>query len=178
MELVQTPADLTFTPPPRFGPRPQTRAALPHLQLDQWPPADIAEELIGRALALPYVRPKQSRMASPQSLALSLPDEVAAGPAEAFIDDHEFCHLHPLPEGSIHLTLPPDVREAAVRVGWAEPHPISRMGVLSQAIVLVYAPRSPRELVIVLKLVSSSYRYARGLSPIEPSWCTQPHRIG
>jgi Luciferase len=178
MELVQPAAELSFTPPPRFGPRPHTRAALPHLQLDQWPPADIAAELVHRALALPYVRPTQSRMASPESPALSLPDEVAAGPREAFIDGHEFCHLHPLPEGSIHLTLPPDIREAAVRVGWAEAHPTSRLGVLSEAIVLVYAPRSPRELVIVLKLVCSSYRYARGLSRLEPSWCSQAQRVG
>jgi phospholipase/carboxylesterase len=126
-------------------------------------------ELMERSLALPYVRPKQSRMASPQSRALSLPDEMAAGPPEAFIDDHEFCHLHPLPEGSIHLTLPDHIREAAVERGWAEPHPAARMGFLTEALVMVYAPRNPKELAIVLNLICSSYQFARwGIGKIGP----------
>ena len=100
-------------------------------------------------------------MASPESVALALPDEFAAGPADAFIDTHEFCHLHPLPEGSIHLTLPYDIRQAAVSMGWAEQHPAARLGVMPQALVMVYAPRNAKELAIVLKLISSSYEFAR-----------------
>ena len=38
-------------------------------------------------------------MASPEQCPLYLADEFAGGPPEAFIDGHEFCHLHPLPEG-------------------------------------------------------------------------------
>src|SRR5882724_2319163 len=106
MEELQTVADQIFVLPPRIGPRPRTRPALPHIQLDQWPPAAILEELIERCLELPFVRSQQSRMASPESRALALPDRLAGGPPDSFIDAHEFCHLHPLPEGSIHLTLP------------------------------------------------------------------------
>lgn len=161
MAQLQTLAEPMFVPPPRIGPRPRTCPALPHVQLEQWPPEEIVEELVDRSLRLPYVRPKQSRMASPESLALSLPDRFAAGPPDAFIDNHEFCHLHPLPEGSIHVTLPYEIRRSAVAMGWAEQHPAARMGVMPQALVMVYAPRNPNELAIVLELIWSSYEFAR-----------------
>jgi len=159
MEPLPTLADRIFVPPPRMGPRPLTRPALPHRQLEQWPPEEIVQELVGRSLSLPYVRSKQSRMASPQSLALSLLDEFAAGPPDAFIDSHEFCHLHP--EGSLHLTLPDEIRRCAVDMGWAEQHPAARLGVMPQALVMVYAPRNRKELAIVLELIHSSYEFAR-----------------
>lgn len=155
-------ACLTFEPPPREGPRPQTCSALPHVQLDQWPPASIAQELHRRCLALPRVRPQQSRMASPDCRALSLPDNLSTGPRAAFIVDHEFCHLHPLPDGSIHLTLPKDIRERAIERGWAEQHLISRAGIFPDTLVLVYAPRNSDELGIVLRMVWHSYQFARG----------------
>ena len=78
------------------------------MQLEQWPPEEIAEELVDRSLSLPYVRAKQSRMASPHSLALSLPDRFATGPPDAFIDSHEFGHLHPLP---VEIQIPFGVPE-------------------------------------------------------------------
>ena len=161
MAQLQVLADRVFVPPQRSGPRPRTRLALPHLQVEQWPPEEIVEQLVDRSLGLPYVRAQESRMASPQSLALSLPDRFAAGPPEAFIDNHEFCHLHPLPEGGIHLTLPGDIRRSAVAKGWAEPHPAARLGIMPQALVLVYAPRNARELATVLELISISYEFAR-----------------
>ena len=156
-------ADFAFEPPPRSGPRPQSCPTLPHVQLDQWPPPKIAEALLGRCLIFPYVRPKQSRMASPECYALSLPDEFSAGPPWAFIVDHEFCHLHPLPDSSIHLTLPKNVRERAIRRGWAEQHLVCRAGILPDTLAMVYAPRNPSELGIVMQMIWQSYRFARGL---------------
>lgn len=156
-------ADFAFEPPPRSGPRPQSCPTLPHVQLDQWPPPKIAEALLGRCLIFPYVRPKQSRMASPECYALSLPDEFSAGPPWAFIVDHEFCHLHPLPDSSIHLTLPKVVRERAIERGWAEQHLVSRAGILPETLVMVYAPRDAHELAIVLRLIWQSYQFARGM---------------
>jgi hypothetical protein len=102
-------------------------------------------------------------MAAPECQALSLPDEFAGGPPQAFIVDHEFCHLHPLPDSSIHLTLPRDVRERAIRRGWAEQHVVSRAGILPETLVMVYAPRNAEELTIVMRMVWHSYQFARGL---------------
>jgi hypothetical protein len=145
----------------RIGARPRMHRALPHLQLDQLPTPEAMDELIERSLEIPFVRSRQSRMASPDSHALYLADEFAAGPPEAFIDDHEFCHLHPLPEGSIHLTLPKVLREEVVRLGWGERHPIAEAGILT-TLVTVYAPRDPEELSAVLGLIVESCQFARG----------------
>jgi len=162
-ELFETQTNFTYALPPRLGTPPRTARVLPHLQLDQLAPPEIAEELIERSLALPYVRSTQSRMAAPKSRALCLQDDFASGPPDAFIDSHEFCHLHPLPESSIHLTLPQDLRELAVQLGWAEPHLVSRLGSMPPTLVLVYAPRNMEELSTVFRLVRCSYQFARGV---------------
>jgi phospholipase/carboxylesterase len=135
--------------------------ALPHLQVDQLPPEEAVEELVDRCLCIPFVRSKQSRMASPGSHALYLSDEIAAGPPGAFIDGHEFCHLHPLPEGSIHLTLPAVLRQEVMRLSWGEPHPIAAAGILT-TLMTVYAPRDGQEMDTVFGLVEQSCQFAQG----------------
>jgi hypothetical protein len=138
--------------------------ALPHLQLNQLPSAEAMEEFVARCLEIPCVRSKQSRMASPLTYALYLSDACAAGPREAFIDGHEFCHIHPLPEGSIHLTLPKILRDEAVRLGWGERHPIAETGMLT-TLLTVYAPRDREEMDTVLGLIVQSCWFAGGKLP-------------
>jgi hypothetical protein len=151
-----------LTLPMRPGAKPRTQRALPHVQLDQWPPPGVAQELIERALKISHVRPKQSRMANPSSIALCLPDDVAEGPREAFIDDHEFCHLHALPEGGIHLTLPSEVRAQAMQLGWAEQHPAVKIGIMPPTLVMVYSPRNGVELDVVFHFIRISCAFAQG----------------
>ena len=161
MALFNTTAGLPHLPPTRVGPRPRTPLALPHKQLDQWPPSGLVRRLLMRALSIPHVLPRQSRMSSADSVALTLPDRLAGGPADAFIDGHEFCHLLPLPEGSLHLTLPAPLRGLMVDLGWAEPHPFAR-SLIMPALLTVYAPRDDDELEVVAGLVSSSCLHAKG----------------
>jgi phospholipase/carboxylesterase len=146
----------------RTGPRPKTQRIIPHIQLDQWPPAHLIEQLAVESLRLPGVQERESRMASPTTRALWLPEELAHGPSESFIDALEFCHLHPPPEGSIHLTLPSPRREHTIRLGWAEEHPLVQGGFISMALVMVYAPRDSSELQVVLDLIRESFYFARG----------------
>jgi hypothetical protein len=161
MPLIANLTTVTILPPPRLGGRPRMHPTLPHLQLDQLPPLGAMEELVERSLEIPNIRSKQSRMASPSSQALCLADHFALGPPDAFIDDHEFCHLHPLPEGNIHLTLPRILRQEVVRLGWGERHPIAVAGILT-TLVTLYAPRDRQELSAVLGLIVQSYRFAQG----------------
>ena len=100
-------------------------------------------------------------MASAGCRALCVDDGVAAGPLEAFIDAHEFCHLHGLPEGCIHATLPPSMVESVVALGWAERHPLHRLG-LMRSLVMIYAPRDEAELDIVVALVECARKFAIG----------------
>lgn len=161
MSLIATLTRVAVLPPARLGVRPRMPQALPHRQLNQLPPAEIMEELVERSLEIPHVGSKQSRMASPRSHALYLNDKFAVGPPEAFIDEHEFCHLHPLPEGGIHLTLPRVLREEVVRLGWGERHPVAEAGILT-TLVTVYAPRDRQELAAVLHLIVQSCEFAQG----------------
>jgi hypothetical protein len=162
MESVYPFLDLAL--PARVGARPRTRLALPHMQFDQWPPAEIAEQLIGLALSMPGVLAKQSRMSFPSSVALCLKDDFAQGPPEAFIDNHEFCLLHSLPQASVHLTLPRDMRDRAIQLGWAEQHPGVRTGIMPPTLVMLYAPRDTSELRVAFHLIRASARFAKGVS--------------
>jgi hypothetical protein len=148
--------------PARKGSRPRMTQALPHIQLDQWPPAGILGELLARAARLPDVLVRQSRMAAPDCAALCLADECVRGTTDAFIDLPEFCHLHPEPEGSIHLTLPPGARAAVMESGWGESHLAAPTGSISPYLVVVYAPRDAGELAAVLSIVEISWKFARG----------------
>jgi len=149
-------------PAPRRGPRPTTRLWLPHIQLDQWPPPELVEQLFAEAKRLPHVGVRQSRMASPETPALCLQDRFAGGPNEAFIDGPEFCHLHPPPEGGAHLTLPPAIGSEVAGLGWVEKHPLAPSIPRWKCLVLVYAPRDETELKIVMDLLETSWAFARG----------------
>jgi hypothetical protein len=145
---------------PRTGERPVTtkpsgHLAFPHQQLTQIAPLDLQDELVARASTLPHVALGDSCVSVPGSRAFRIDGDHAAGPAEAYQCGTEFAHVHPAGDGSLHMTLPPTVHEAVLAAGWGEPHPIS-------GTMLVYGPRSRRELETVWQLLLCSYRYALG----------------
>ena len=127
--------------PNRAGNSPLCTRVPPHVQLDQWTSLSFTTELIARGLALELVGSRQSRLADEETIALCLPDRLAAGPSEAFIDDHEFCHLHPTPYGPIHLTLPPHLAAPLVNAGWGEQHLMAKAGLIASTVFLIYVPR-------------------------------------
>jgi phospholipase/carboxylesterase len=69
----------------------------------------------------------------------------------------EFAHLHPPADGSLHMSLPPEIVEAVVDNGWAELHPLAGKHGLPGNIVMVYGPRDEAELEIVAALVRASH---------------------
>ena len=75
---------------------------------------------------------------------------------------HEFAHLHPASDGSLHLALPPDVVDGVIENGWAERHPLAGRHGLPANIVMVYGPRDDEELTVVKDLVRASHRFASG----------------
>jgi len=101
-------------------------------------------------------------MASPETRALSLRNEFVHGPDDAFIDGPEFCHLHPPPEGGVHLTLPSALRQLIVQIGWGEEHPMVRAGILPKSLVMIYAPRDEPELNVVARLIAIARDFAAG----------------
>lgn len=150
----------------RHGERPLTtqpspELAHPHQQLTQTGPAQLGDELVARAVALPGITLGDSCVSTPGARAFRLDPALAKGPASAFQCGTEFAHVHPPAEGSLHMTLPPLVYDAILGAGWGEPHPIS-------GTMLVYSPRTCRELEIVWQFVIASYRTALGEPDEEP----------
>jgi Family of unknown function (DUF5519) len=151
--------------PPRAGPKPRTTATNPHTQLDQQPAAADAERLraalASLVFALPDVEERPSAISVPGARALWLADAAARGPREAFLIGTEFAHLHPAPDWSLHAALPPPLAQQAVDAGWAEVHPVARLGLIPPNVVMIYAPRDDREVEIVAELVRSAHAFAR-----------------
>lgn len=149
--------------PRRRGPRPTTTATSPHSQLDQQPADPAARErLAARVFALPGVTERPSRISVPGARALWLDEPPASARPEAFMIGAEFAHLHPPPDLSLHVALPPDLASAAVAAGWGEPHPMAERGVVAPSVLMVYAPRDEAEVETVARLVKAAWRYATG----------------
>jgi hypothetical protein len=51
---------------------------------------------------------------------------------------------------------------AAVDAGWAEPHPVARMGLIPETAVMLYAPRDDDELAVSEMLLGASRQFAGG----------------
>ena len=149
--------------PLRHGPRPSTTPTNPHTQLDQQPDdASTSEALARRVFSLEGVEERSSIISVPGARALWLRDGLPTGPREAFMIGREFAHLHPSPDRSLHMALPPDVVRTAIEQGWAELHPVAAQGLIPATAVMVYAPRNAEEANIVARLVETSWRFARG----------------
>lgn len=150
---------------PRPGGRPATTvpdrpdqdtATFFHRQLSQIAPVPLQDELARRIAALDGVRVAHSEISVPGARGFFLSPEAGRGPAAAFMVGREFAHLHPAQDGSMHATLPGQVRAAAIAGGWAEPHPLV-------GTPMVFGPRDAAELEIIWQIFLASYRFAAGL---------------
>ena len=152
----------SFPLPRRAGERPRTTPTNPHTQLDQQPSDPrLAEELARRVFALPGVVERPSRISVPGARAMTLAEGEPIGPSDAFLIDREFAHLHPPPDRSLHAMLPPEIVAEAVDAGWAEIHPVARLGLIPPTAVMLYAPRDDVELSVVEALIRASHAFAR-----------------
>ena len=149
----------TFELPNRSGARPRTTAPtrddpFPHQQLDQRAPEHLQEALFQRARRLGDVRVGRSLVSLPQSRAFHLEPGAVGGPAAAFQRGTEFAHIHTGNDGSLHLTLPPQLYAEVLRAGWGEPHPIS-------GTMMLFGPRDEGELRIAWRILEASWSWAR-----------------
>ena len=147
--------------PKRAGQKPRTTSTNPHQQYDQFATPEALQAALDAVRNLPGVRLAPSQRAPYGTTGLYLDD--GKGPSEAFMVGKEFAHFHPIPDGSLHLALPPVVREAAIDAGWAEPHPLAGYPTISKQIVLLFAPRDMNEAKLIARLVEASFDYAQGL---------------
>ena len=149
--------------PLRKGERPRTNYGLPHEQLDQNPPSDIYQKLKQQAFDFPLVERRPSIISVPGAEALWLQDGVEHSCAEAFMVGNEFAHVHPPYDGSMHMMLPEDLVAEVIEQGWGEIHPLVPTGNMPPTLLMVFGPRDDAELVVVSKLINTSYKFARGI---------------
>lgn len=143
----------------RAGERPETTPTNPHTQLTQLAPPELQETVFEHARALAGVKVGPSRVSVPGARAFHLP-ETSSARRDAFLIEHEFAHLHPARDGSLHLVLAPAVVDEVIANGWAEYHPLAGKHGLPTNIVMIYGPRDAAELAIVKDLVSASHAWA------------------
>ncbi|HUQ55578.1 luciferase family protein [Lentzea sp.] len=131
------------------------------MQLDQFAPAGIQAELWRRMAALTGIRTGRSKISMPSSRALHLDQATATGPADAFLVETEFTHLHGDGSGSLHLALPSAVAREVIATGRGERHPAVALGLAHPTLVMLFGPRDADELEVVWRLVQASHAYAR-----------------
>ena len=86
-------------------------------------------------------------------LAIEREQRTSLAPGERL----EPVHLHGAEDTSLHLCLPPERGARLTELGWAEPHQYADFGTE----FLVYGPRTPDEIEVVLSIVSESLAFAR-----------------
>jgi len=149
--------------PQRQGDRPMTNYGLPHEQLSQNTPADVYAKLKDQAYDFEFVERRPSIISVPGAEGLWLLEEGGRSCSEAFLRGNEFAHVHPPYDGSLHMMLPDDDVPELLDRGWGESHPLVPVGRVPPGLVMVYGPRDPGELDVILGLIDTSYRYARGI---------------
>lgn len=145
--------------PRRTGPRPVTHKGMPHAQIGVHPVPDVNAELFRRAYALPDVENRPTIISVPGARALWLRDEVPLAHPEVIVAGREFAHIHP--DGSLHVSLPPERAHEAVEAGWAEPHPLAQV-LGNEGMVMLYTPRTMDELDVIFQLIVDSYNFVTG----------------
>ena len=153
---------MRFQLPQRRGQRPETTDTNPHSQLTQNAPESLQDLLWERMARLPHTETGPSLVSVPGARALFVCSDCAGGPPSSFMRAREFGHIHPEHDGSLHVTLPDDVRNEVLDGGWGEPHPLVARGLVPASVVMLYGPRDPEEVEIVWALVQESHRFASG----------------
>ncbi len=132
---------------------------MPHAQVDVEPVPEVNLELFRRAFALPHVSNEATVVSVPGARALWLDESLALQHPEAVMAGREFAHVHP--DGSLHISLPPERAREAVAAGWAELHPVARRSG-NESLVLLYTPRDFEELEVVIGLITDAWCWITG----------------
>lgn len=149
--------------PVRSGPPPEATTTVPQRQLTQNAPAELQELLWKRLSALGGVSTAPATVGPPGTRSLLLDRATTTGPDAAYVlpAAGEFAHLHPDPDGSVHVALPDALAYDAIAKGWAVPHPLAGVRVAA-GMVLVPGPRDAAEVDVVAGIGTAAHRHASG----------------
>lgn len=152
----------TTSLPQRELSRPQTTTNVPHVQINVDSVAAVDAELLRRVSNLPSVEVRPTVISLPGAKGFWLKSGLPLHRPDAIVGGREFAHVHP--DGSLHASLPPKRAAAAVRTGWAVPHPWARKRKGWEGFVMLYTPQSMDELDVTFQLIVDSYNFVTGKS--------------
>ena len=112
--------------------------------------------------SIDHVTEGHSSVSVPSSRAVFLDDMTVPRSAETSLapvtERLEPVHLHGVSDTSLHVCLPLDRARTVCALGWGEPHRYADRATE----IMIYGPRDPDELEMVLELVRESIAFARG----------------
>jgi hypothetical protein len=146
--------------PMRETPRLKTTNGVPHVQIGVDADPRLTKELLRRVATLPSVVLGETRVSLPGAIGFRLNDDLVLARPNAIVGAREFAHVHP--DGSLHASLRPETARAAIKAGWATPHPWSGRRAGWEGFVMIYTPSTTAELNVVFQLVQSSYKFVTG----------------
>jgi phospholipase/carboxylesterase len=146
--------------PQREGPRPETTNGVPHIQLGLEAVPELSELMLKHVGAFPGVTLGATRLSLAGAVGFQLSNDLTIANPDAIVGGREFAHVHP--DGSLHASLEPELARAAVKAGWATPHPWADQRAGWEGFVMIYTPTTEAELDVVLQLISGSYSYVTG----------------
>ena len=146
--------------PQRSGPRPQTTANVPHVQIGINSVPEIDAKLLQLVSTLPGVDVRRTVISLPGAKGFWLDESLPLAHPEVIVGGREFAHVHP--DGSLHASLSPKRSREAVAAGWAIRHPWADQRQGWEGFVMLYTPRSEAELNTVFQLIVDSYNFVTG----------------
>ncbi|MCJ1465299.1 hypothetical protein MMC07_003916 [Pseudocyphellaria aurata] len=150
---------------PTLGPHPA-----PQRQLNQIPSEASKKDLKDRFYALAKKNEKLVQLKpsffEKQTESMFLSDRVQASQIAADTA-REIAHVHSTGDHSVHVTLSPQDCKKVIEAGWGQRHPLDGVktlkymlgAMISQQYILLYAPRNPEEISVVLDVVKASIGY-------------------
>jgi phospholipase/carboxylesterase len=124
------------------------------------PVPEVDSELRRRAFLLPGVEERESVISLPGAVGLWLSEDLALARDDVLQGNREFAHIHP--DGSLHISLTPELAREVDDTKWGELHPwVGREG-FWEGVVMVYTPETFEELDITIMLIVDAYNFITG----------------
>lgn len=146
--------------PQREGARPQTTPGVPHVQIGMKSIPEIDAELLRMVSKLPDVDVRPTVVSLPGAQGFWINEDLQLAHPEVIVGGREFAHVHP--DGSLHAALSPGRSRQAVAAGWAVRHPWADQRLGWEGFVMLYTPKSMKELNVVFQLIVDSYNFVTG----------------
>lgn len=150
--------------PTRSGSRPLVAGIAPQRQQTQRSPARLYVQLVSR-MRFHAQDPANMLLERTSCFEKHSSGLFASSPITRTCSG-EICHAHPS-DGSLHLTLHPADAKIMLESGWDERHPLAKGGwfrrFVPREFVLIYAPRTDKDLDIVMQIVAASIWWVSGV---------------